>query len=95
MDKRPQIATKREGVAGDGRKADLHVQAMLQIFNEEFEDLPKMNPTVVFHKPSRVKGGSNGSIQIHQTNDHWMVSHLENKQVFIYDSLNPATHQKN
>lgn len=67
------------------------MQAVLQIFNKEFEDLPKMNPTVAFQKPYGVKQGSNGSIQIHHTNNHWVVSHLENKQVFIYDSLNPAT----
>ena len=67
------------------------MQAVLKIFHNEFDDLPKMNPTVAFQKPSSIKQGSDGSIQIHHTNNHWVVSHMENKQVFIYDSLNPTT----
>ena len=47
--------------------------------------------SVAFQKPSSIKQGSDGSIQIHPTNNHWAVSHMENKQVFIYDSLNPTT----
>ena len=50
-----------------------------------------MQPSISFQKPQRVSKTSNGHIQIHHFRNHWVVSHLNQGQVYVYDSLNPTT----
>ena len=38
-----------------------------------------------------MKKASDGHIQIHYCQNHWVVSHFTQGEVFVYDSLNPTT----
>ena len=71
--------------------SDVHMQAVETIFSKQFPDIPKMLPTISFQKLHQVHRASGGHIQIHFTQDHWVVSHLHQNTVNIYDSLNPST----
>lgn len=51
-----------------------HVQAIASIFNKQFEELPPMTPSVSFQNPKKVKKASDGHIQIHYYQNHWVVS---------------------
>ena len=50
-----------------------------------------MKPSIHFQKPKTVPKTTDGHIQIHHIQDHWVESHLSHNEVYVYDSLNPTT----
>ena len=67
------------------------MQATATIFNAQFTELPQMKSSFLFQKPQSVPKTTDGHIQIHHVPGHWVVSHLRQDEVYIYDSLNPTT----
>lgn len=53
-----------------------------------------MKTSLLFQNPAKIQKTSDGHIQIHHMQNHWVVSHLSQDEVYIYDSLNPTSISK-
>ena len=73
------------------KQSDIHMTAVERHFNKQFPDISNMLLTVCFQRLHQVCRTSGRHIQIHFSHSHWVVSHLYENTISLYDSLNPST----
>lgn len=77
----------KKTLLGSERLIDKHIDGCGLLINKQFPELPRVQTTLYTQKVSKITPAEDLSLFFHYYSAHWVLSHLSEGHVHIYDSL--------